>query len=142
TKDERECYDIEDGKVIDKHGWLVIPKDEISLKKEVYETFHSAVAGHHAAANTQSKIQGAEITWSSIAQDLRNWIQHCPTCKKIEGTKKKVIPRFTGVEDEPFRTICVDSMGPFPAASDGSKHILCVVDKFTRWVELAAIELY
>ncbi|GKT30335.1 hypothetical protein ADUPG1_001480, partial [Aduncisulcus paluster] len=49
TKDERECYDIEDGKVIDKHGWLVIPKDEISLKKEVYETFHSAVAGHHAA---------------------------------------------------------------------------------------------
>jgi hypothetical protein len=33
----------------------------------------------------------------------------------------------------------LDSIGPFRTALGGYKHILIVVDKFTKWIEVRAV---
>ncbi|GKT18908.1 hypothetical protein ADUPG1_011402, partial [Aduncisulcus paluster] len=129
-----------DGFFVDKHHRRVIPKKARTVMKEAFDLFHSATAGHHGAMMTQFKINEEGITWASIANDIRTWISSCVTCKKIKASPKKSITRFRTQAEEPFHTICVDTMGPFPTSASGYKHILVIVDKFTRWVELKALK--
>ncbi|GKT29538.1 DDE-type integrase/transposase/recombinase, partial [Aduncisulcus paluster] len=140
TESERKAYDLIDGFFVDKHHRRVIPKKARTVMKEAFDLFHSATAGHHGAMMTQFKINEEGITWASIANDIRTWISSCVTCKKIKASPKKSITRFRTQAEEPFHTICVDTMGPFPTSASGYKHILVIVDKFTRWVELKALK--
>jgi IS30 family transposase len=39
----------------------------------------------------------------------------------------------------PFAIWGLDSVGPFKTAPGGYKHILVVVDKFTKWIEVRAV---
>ncbi|GKT26098.1 hypothetical protein ADUPG1_013238 [Aduncisulcus paluster] len=136
TPEELRAYESIDGVIVDKHERLVIPKTRMDIKKQVFEAFHNAHSGHHGATLTQFKIQENEITWASIATDLRKWVKTCVTCQKIRGAPKKRVTRFRSEMEMPFHTICVDTMGPFPASSDGTMYIIVIVDRFSRWVEL------
>ncbi|GKT22649.1 hypothetical protein ADUPG1_012184 [Aduncisulcus paluster] len=139
TDNEKETFDLLEDTYVDKHERMVIPKQDRDLKKLVFERFHSCVVGHHGAMLTQFKIQEAEITWSSIAEDIRKWIKGCPTCQKIKAAPRKKPSKFRCSLEEPFHTICVDSIGPLPQANDGSAHLIVMVDRFTRWVEIAPV---
>ena len=40
---------------------------------------------------------------------------------------------------QPFERLAMDLMGPLPTSVAGNKHILVVVDYFTKWAELFAL---
>ncbi|GKT20182.1 Transposon Tf2-9 polyprotein [Aduncisulcus paluster] len=134
--EEKEAYEELDGFLVDKHERKVIPKAAVELKKMIFNRFHNGTVGHHGAALTQFKIQDNDLTWASIATDLRDWIPACVTCQKIKGAPKKRVTRFRSEMEQPFHTICVDTMGPFPESATGIKYIIVIVDRFSRWTEL------
>ncbi|GKT31671.1 DDE-type integrase/transposase/recombinase [Aduncisulcus paluster] len=134
--EEKEAYTVEEGFLVDKMGRKVIPQARVDLKKKVFEKFHCATVGHHGSSLTQFKIQAADISWPSIASDIRDWIKECPTCAKLKAGKPKNVSRLRSNFESPFQTICVDSVGPFPQSKSGYEYIIVMTDRFSRWTEL------
>ena len=71
--------------------------------------------------------------------DIANWCRSCTGCQtaKISHPNKPVFGKF----DEPterFDHVHVNLVGPLPY-SDGFKHLLTCVDRFTRWPEAISL---
>ncbi|GKT25050.1 Transposon Ty3-I Gag-Pol polyprotein, partial [Aduncisulcus paluster] len=136
SEDEKAAYKYDDGYYRDGQYRIVIPALDEDLHKRIFKTFHSAVSGHHGSSQTQFKIQSNGLSWASIAKDCKNWVASCITCQKLRSAIPKRKPSFTTEREEPFHTICIDTMGPLPPSVNGNKYILVAVDAFTRWVEI------
>ena len=44
------------------------------------------------------------------------------------------------VVDQPWKRIGMDLMGPLPKTEEGYRHILMIVDYFSKWVEAFALK--
>ena len=72
-----------------------------------------------------------------MRKDVRDFVRACPACQKMARLKRVITaPRFTVTDLEPWRTISIDLMGPYPISVDGHEYLLVVVDTFSRYVEL------
>ncbi|GKT25866.1 Transposon Tf2-6 polyprotein [Aduncisulcus paluster] len=136
SDDEKEAYSFDEGYFRDNSHRIIIPRTEDILKRKVFDMFHGAITGHHGAAQTQFKIQNHGLSWSTIANDCKEWVSSCITCHKIRDSLPKRKPAFSTEREYPFHTLCIDTMGPFPDSELGHKYIIVIVDAFTRWCEL------
>ncbi|GKT32440.1 DDE-type integrase/transposase/recombinase [Aduncisulcus paluster] len=85
TDEEKEAYAVLEGFHVDKHERVVVPKEAVDLKKEIFEAFHSGVAGHHGAAT------------NSLAQDMG---------KRLP---KRIIKRSGRGRNERYEVQCVST---------------------------------
>ena len=112
---------------------MVVPG---SLREEVLTGAHdNVVGGHLGIKKTYSKLKQT-CYWVGMKQDIANWIKGCRLC---QGRKRPLrTPRAALVLDTvnyPLERVALDIMGPLPLSERGSKHILVLIDYFTRWAE-------
>ena len=116
---------------------LVIPT---SLKKRILYAFHnSPLAAHLGRTKTYDRIR-QRYFWNGMYSDVRKWIKTCLDCRKA----KQTLQRHSGylhpqLYDQPFDTVGIDLLGPFPLSSRGNLYVLTVIDGFTHWPEFIAI---
>ena len=94
---------------------------------------------------------GYEKTLDKVAQRywfprLRNfvkkYVEHCITCtvaKRHAGPKQGLLHSIEK-KPIPFDVIHCDCVGPFEESKDGYKHILVIVDAFTKYVQLVPLQ--
>jgi hypothetical protein len=72
-----------------------------------------------------------------MLKDIIHYVAACEDCQKF---KYNNIPTATPMQlhevMEPWHTIGIDIMGPFPATARQKRFLLVIVDYFTRWVEI------
>ncbi len=95
------------------------------------------LSGHPGIKATCDTLAEAGHKWSGMQDEVRDVIKACPVCQKYR--LRSVVAYHTGhlMCSTPFETVSVDSIGPIEAGPNGYKHILVIVDNFTRWTELA-----
>jgi transposase InsO family protein len=114
---------------------IVIPKEKL----EILNHFHNELVGHHGHARTLSMLKASGQTWKHMNDHVRVFLKQCAICQKLAFERPVVIARpfVTSTEYEPMQRICIDTVGELPATNPhGFKHILVIIDGFTRWVEL------
>ncbi|CAF2205227.1 unnamed protein product [Rotaria magnacalcarata] len=113
---------------------LVIPK---SLQSQILSWTHDhPTAGHGGREKTLYRLTN-RVYWNTMRQDLIQYIRSCPSCQKYKYINHSLnSPLQMHIVQEPWRTIGVDIMGPFPVTQRQKQYLLVVVDYFTRWVEL------
>jgi len=81
-------------------------------------------------------LETSETVWPHLRHDVRQFVQICPTCQKM-NTRHKTIraSRFVLSTLKPMERISIDTIGPLPADM-GLKYIIVIIDTFTRYVEL------
>jgi transposase InsO family protein len=134
-------YTIEDG-VLYHHDvlgeaqplrQLVIPD---SLKKRILYAFHnSPLAAHLGRTKTYDRLR-QRFFWIGMYSDVKRWIKTCLDCRKAKQTSQ----RHSGylhpqLYEQPFDTVGIDLLGPFPLSKRGNLYVLTVVDGFTHWPE-------
>ena len=69
--------------------------------------------------------------------ELQNFVRHCQVCAqaKLDANHQKA-PLQTINVNEPFVFWAMDYMGPLPETTQGNKHLLVVMDHFTKWCEV------
>ena len=75
-----------------------------------------------------------------MSKDTRRWVKACSEC----GCRKTPRPLHAGVTEavlatKPNEIWAIDFVGPLLTTDDGNKHLLCMVDVFTRWPEAFAV---
>jgi len=111
---------------------IIIPA---TLRRRVISLCHdSPISGHFYYWKTLHKVK-QHFVWPGMTKDLQNYCRACHICAtKKKGTKQRASMRRydTGL---PMEEICIDLAGAFPESELGNKHVLVVVDSFTKWME-------
>jgi len=116
-----------------------IPDSEYKMIRKV----HNSLEGHHGVERTLKKLDDTfkeRGTWLHRREHVKRFIQSCPCCQKMSHIRVPILThRFTTSSYTPMERIYIDSIGPLKEDADGNKHIIVIIDGFTRWVELYAV---
>ena len=115
---------------------IVVPR---SLRKFILEIHHDeSTGGHLGAARTYSRIHG-KYFWPGLYSSVKNYVATCESCQRRKIPKGKNGGMLSPIETEyPFQRVACDCLGPL-VPSSGKKHIIVLIDYFTKWVITKAV---
>lgn len=112
---------------------VVLPQ---SLRSSVLESLHGGPAGGHFGPEKLLAECRVRFFWDRMEQDVRNFCQQCTRC---EGRNQPVpAPRAAMgrlYASRPFEVVGLDILTGLPVTPSGNRHLLVVVDFFSKWTE-------
>ena len=113
-----------------------------ATQRALIEKFHTYLRAHFGVDRTIALMSQyapddtSDHNWPTLRQDVRQYIQCCPTCQKMD-VRKQVIhaSRFVLSALKPMERIAIDTIGPLDDDM-GFKYIVVIIDTFTRYIEL------
>ena len=100
-----------------------------SWRRRVFEAIHGL--GHPGVERTRQAV-AASFVWPSVRADAAKWARECQECQRAKVNRHTVPP--IGEFELPsrrFEHIHLDLVSMPP--SNGFKHLLTAVDRYTRW---------
>jgi hypothetical protein len=117
-----------------------LTRPEPSQYHDLISKAHNSLVGHEGVEATIDKLSRAHIKWKHMRRDVKQFIKNCPTCQKAHQQKLLFESKpFTLSGTYPMQDISMDSITDFTADKYGNKHILVIIDNFSRFVELYPI---
>ncbi|XP_072898585.1 nephronectin a isoform X1 [Hemitrygon akajei] len=101
-------------------------------RRHVFDSIHNLV---HPSIRTTVRMVSSRFVWHGLCKQVSEWARtcmHCQTAKVQRHTK--ALPQQFHPTHRRFDHIHVDIVGPLPV-SRGARHLLTIVDRFTRWPE-------
>jgi transposase InsO family protein len=110
-------------------------------QRHVISSFHNELSGHFGIQRTVEMLKAAGHTWKHMRKHVEAFVSNCPLCQKLSFVRPLVTatPITTGGALRPMARLCVDTVDVVETDS-GYKAVLCVMDSFTRWIELYALK--
>ena len=110
------------------------------LKPTTYQKIkltHNSMIGHGGIQRTIDILKQKHEKWKGMRDDVTTFINNCPCCQKMRRLKPIIhtIP-FTLASYEPMRRVCIDAIGPINISGQEYKHIMVIIDAFSRYVKL------
>ena len=111
---------------------ILIPVD---LRTEILKEYHDFL-GHVGMKRTIAQLR-TRFYWHGMSRDVEDWIGTCTSCCR----RSRPVGRGQGAPLQvswagyPFERVAMDLIPGLPETSGGNRHILVVVDYFTKWVE-------
>ena len=111
---------------------IVVP---LRLRRDVLAEFHDCCC-HQGSQRTYQQIR-ARFHWNGMKRDVEDWVTSCVSCseKKSPRNRGRGAPLEVTWAGYPFERIAMDLIPNLPESVGGNRHILVVVDYFTKWVE-------
>ncbi len=109
---------------------LVVPK---KLQTEVIKSIHER--GHLDKKKVEAIVR-RQYFIENLANKIPSIISNCIPCilaSREEGKKESFLMTIEK-EEAPIHTYHVDHLGPVPSTSKNYKHLLVVIDAFTKFV--------
>ena len=112
---------------------IVLPR---SLISSVLASLHAGPSGGHFATDKLFEQVRLRFWWPQMLSEIESFCKKCPQC----GSRNvpTPAPRASLGElsaTEPLDVVGLDILSSLPQTPSGHKHILVVVDHFSRWVE-------
>ena len=109
--------------------------------KEMLLEIHQGECGHHCSTRALvAKVFRHGFYWPTANADAEDIVRKCEGCQRfakqqhMPASALKTIPITW-----PFAVWCLDMVGEFKPAQGNMTHILVMVDKFTKWIEVKPI---
>ena len=149
AKFERERHShfiAEDGcvyrKITEKSGRIrkqfIVPKKMIG---QILLKFHdNPLSAHPGFFRTYRKIQMSYF-WPTMKSDIKRHVRLCKDCVRFKSAKPATKTPLKSIEAErPLQIVAMDFVGPLPKSDRGNQYALVLVDHFTRWPVVYAVE--
>ena len=125
------CVTNEEGTRLSKILVLV----PLHLRAELLTEYHDR-AGHVGMTRLHRQLQST-FHWHGMQRDVEDFVGSCVSCSMRSWPvgRGKGAPLDITWAGFPFNRIAMDLIPGLPETGRGNKHILLVVDYFTKWVE-------
>ena len=110
------------------------PAEQICLLNTEHEMCHAGPDQLYRA------IVRKGFYWKSLAKDCKAHYSNCVECQRHSITKAGYHPQQSLLADSPFDHVCIDLVGSLPENVEGMKHILVIVDVFTKFIILKPVK--
>jgi len=95
----------------------------------------SPFSGHMGVKRTLLRARN-RFFWPKMAIHIKDFVNSCAKCAEHKhGPHHNKAPPQTIEVNEPFVFWAMDYMGPLPETARGNKHLLVIMDHFTKWCE-------
>ncbi|XP_052177535.1 uncharacterized protein LOC127791591 [Diospyros lotus] len=103
----------------------------------VLEEIHAGHCGNHAGAlSLAQKALRQGFYWPMMKQDAINLVKKCDKCQWFANIPRAPPAYLQQMNSSwPFAVWGMDLIGPLPTARGNCKHVIVVVDYFTKWAE-------
>jgi transposase InsO family protein len=113
----------------------------IPERRKLLRDIHAGICGHHAAPRTLvGNAFHQEFYWPTAVADASEIVRTCEGCQFY--ARKSNLPAHvlqTIPITWPFAVWGLDIVGPLRKAPGGFTHLLVVINKFSKWVEVRPI---
>ena len=110
---------------------LVLPKQK---RLKVLESAHDGMS--HMGARRVKALLAQRFAWPGLGKQVIDYVKSCDLCQRCEKRKKQKVPMVERqVMAEPFESMAMDLVGPFPVGKGGCRFLLTVIDMASRWPE-------
>ena len=105
---------------------------------EVFSSVHNDTVGHFGVEKTLKRMKKNGCRWPGMRRIVREFIAHCPCCQKNDQRRSEAICRhpFSLSSADPMKRLYVDLIEDLRADEEGYRHILVVIDAFSRYLML------
>jgi hypothetical protein len=109
---------------------------------DVIRSVHNEIVGHHGVERTMDILKAEGIHWKGINGQVEHFIKECLICQKIKPHRHKALAtwHYHLHGNHPMEELSVDSIGPLPEDSQGNKHILVIIDNFSKFTSVYPTE--
>ena len=116
------------------HYAFVIPA---SMVGSVLSGIHGSPASGHLGLKKSLLRAQSRFYWPRMVTQVSNSVRTCPLCAQstLDPNQKRA-PLQPSEVNEPFVFWAMDYMKPLPETPRGNKHLLVVMDHFTKWCEV------
>ena len=89
----------------------------------------------HPSIRTTRQLMRQKYVWNGLHKDAGLWSKQCVNCQtaKVQTHTKAPLAPYS-LAYQRFAHVNIDIVGPLPQ-SQGHRHLLTMVDRFTRWPE-------
>jgi hypothetical protein len=106
-----------------------------ALRPKVLHDIHMGVHGVHFGPVKTAALIRTVASWPSMDADVKRFIVSCPHCQFGKSAR----PARQGYQEivtptDPWHSLALDFMGPFPKSSHGNSFALLVLDLCTRQI--------
>ena len=116
---------------------LIVPRQ---LRKAFLREAHNGVISGHLGCQRVLERLRQRCFWPGMSRDVEEWCRECDICARRKNPKPiQRAPLGYIAAGQPFERLAMDLMGPLPTSVAANKHILVVIDYFTKWAELFAL---
>ena len=100
----------------------------------------SVLSGHLGFEKTRDRLV-RKFYWYNQLKDIEHYVRTCLVCQQIKTPQRyNNAPMVPILPSRPGELLTTDLMGPLPRSEGGNLYILVVIDHFTKWVELFAMD--
>ena len=137
-----KAYTIINGELYKRSVTSVLQRCVSSAEgQEILKDIHQGECGHHASSRALvAKAFRHGFYWPTALKEAEDLVRKCNGCQRYAhqihtpAAALKTIPITW-----PFAVWGLDMVGPFRPARGNMTHILVMVDKFTKWIEVKPI---
>jgi hypothetical protein len=114
---------------------------ELAGGQEILRDIHQGECGHHASSRALvAKVFRHGFYWPTALKNAEDLVRKCNGCQRYNKQIHMPVSELKTIPITwPFVVWCLDMVGPFKPARGNMTHILVMVDKFTKWVEVKPI---
>ena len=137
--EETPAFIVHDGLLFVQDGAkrrLCVPPGE--PREDMLTELHASAMGGHVGLNKTLALVTERLYWPKMYDDISRFVQSCRICQeaKIDRRKKAGAYKPLAVPLQPFDTIGIDFVGPFPKTQRGNDYICTVVCHLTGFTHL------
>ena len=108
-----------------------------TIQYKLIGKFHNSVVGHRGIETTRKLMKERGFSWKDMKLHIETFVKRCPICQKNSDSKNEsTLKPFTLASVKPMQRISVDTIVNVGCDKDGNKHIIVIIDTFSRHVEL------
>ena len=116
----------------DTGGGRIRPLVPLSFRRPIFDALHGL---SHGGTRPTIRLISSRFVWPGMRQTIRSWCKSCMPCQASKiGRHTKAPVTVMPPATRRFGSIHVDLVGPLEE-SEGTRYLLTVVDRFTRWPE-------
>lgn len=107
-----------------------------------YEIIRRAHEKGHFASQKVQELINKEFYIPNLGEKVNKFVRSCITCILAERKNGKAEGFLHPIdkEDRPLSTLHLDHLGPMPSTTKNYKHILTIVDGFTKFIWIFAVK--
>ena len=110
------------------------PLVPLSWRRKVFMAVHTLA---HPGIRASRRLLSTRFIWKGMASDVGNWCRECSQCQRAKVTCQPTAPvQPIPVPNRRFTHLHVDLVGPLTASTEGFTHVMTIIDRTTRWVEV------
>ena len=114
---------------------------------EDFRAIHNDTSGHHGLEFSYRKLlKRCGSKWANergqatkIKNQLKQYIDGCPTCQKLRSLRDKIKCKHSFIISRPFLETSYDFIVFQRPDKHGNRYIIAAIDNFTKLVELKAV---